>query len=40
MDTHWCKMNDINDYGYKYSICIDAKYGFIRHLLIAPAKIH
>ena len=32
--------NDINNYVYTYSICIDADYGFIRHFVITPANNH
>ena len=29
--------NDINHYGYKNSICIDAEHGFIRSFVVTPA---
>ena len=32
--------NDINHYGYKNSICIDAEHGFIRRFVVNPANIH
>ena len=28
LDARWVKKNDINHYGYKNSICIDAEHGF------------
>ena len=28
LDARWVKKNDINYYGYKNSICIDAEHGF------------
>ena len=31
--------NDINHFGYKNSICIDAEHGFIRRFVLTPAKI-
>ena len=31
--------NDINHYGYKNSICIDAEHGFIRRFVVTPANI-
>jgi len=34
------KKNDINHYGYKNSICIDAEHGFIRRFVVTPANIH
>ena len=34
------KKNDINHYGYKSSICIDAKYNLIRCFIITPTNIH
>ena len=33
------KKNDINHYGFKNSICIDAEHGFIRRFLVTPANI-
>ena len=32
--------NDINHYGYKNSICIDAEHGFIRCFIVTSANIH
>ena len=32
--------NDINHYGYKNSICIDAEHRFIRRFVVTPANIH
>ena len=32
--------NNINHYGYKNSICIDAEHGFIRRFAVIPANIH
>ncbi len=40
MDARWVKKNDINHYGYKNSICIDAEHGFIRRFVVTPANIH
>ena len=40
MDARWVKENDINHYGYKNSICIDAEHGFIRRFVVTPANIH
>ena len=34
------KKNDINHYGYKNSICIDAEHNFIRRFVVTPANIH
>ena len=36
----WVEKNDINHYGYKNSICIDAEHGFIRRFVVTPANIH
>jgi transposase, IS5 family len=38
LDARWVKQNDINHYGYKNSICIDAEYGFIRRFVVTPAN--
>ena len=38
--ARWVKNNDINYYGYKNSICIDAEHGFIRRFVVTPANIH
>ena len=40
LDARWVKKNDINHYGYKNSICIDAEHGFIRRFVVTPANIH
>ncbi|TGG91609.1 MAG: IS4/IS5 family transposase, partial [Aphanocapsa feldmannii 277cV] len=40
LDARWVKKNNLNYYGYKNSICIDAKYGFIRRHVITPANRH
>ena len=32
--------NNINHYGYKNSICIDAEHGFIRRFVVTPANIN
>ncbi len=40
LDARWVKKNDINHYGYKNSICIDAEYNFIRRFVVNPANIH
>jgi len=32
--------NNINHYGYKNSICMDAEHGFIRRFVVTPARIH
>ncbi len=40
LDSHWVKKNDINHYGYKNSICIDAEHGFIRRFAVNSANIH
>jgi len=40
LDERWVKKNDINHYGYKNSICIDAEHGFIRRFVVTPANIH
>ena len=40
LDACWVKKNDINHYGYKNSICIDAEHGFIRRFVVTPANIH
>ena len=42
--SNWIQMrvglkNDINHYGYKNSICIDAEHGFIRSFVVTPANI-
>ena len=34
------KKNDINNYGYKNSIRIDAEYGFNIRFIVTPANIH
>ena len=34
------QVNDINQYVYKNSICIDAEHGFIRRFVVTPANIH
>jgi hypothetical protein len=34
------QVNDINHYGYKNSICIDAEHGFIRRFVVTSANIH
>ena len=38
--ARWVKNNDINYYGYKNSICIDAEHGFLRRFVVTPANIH
>jgi len=40
LDARWVKKNGINHYGYKNSICIDAKHGLIRPFVVTPANIH
>ena len=40
LDARWVKKNDINHYGYKNRICIDAEHGFIRRFVVTPANIH
>ena len=39
LDARWVK-NDINHYGYKNIICIDAEHGFIRRFVVTPENIH
>ena len=34
------KKNDINHCSYKNSICIDAKYNFIRRFIVTPTNVH
>ena len=40
LDARWVKKNDINHYGCKNSICIDAEHGFIRRFVVTPANIY
>ena len=40
LDARWLKKNDMNHYGYKNSICIDAEHGFIRRFVVTPANIY
>jgi len=39
-DARWVRKIDINHYGYKNSICIDAEHGFIRRFVVTPACIY
>jgi len=40
LDARLVKKNGVNHYGYKNSICIDVKHGFIRRYAVTPANIH
>jgi len=40
LDASWVKKNGLNHSGYKSSICIDVKHGFLRRYAITPANIH
>lgn len=40
LDARLLKKNEINHYGYKNSICIDAEHGFIRRFIVTPGNIH
>ncbi|WP_255087776.1 MULTISPECIES: IS5 family transposase [unclassified Synechococcus] len=40
LDALWVKKHGISHYGFKNSICIDARHGFIRRFAITPANIH
>jgi len=40
LDARWILKNDLNRYGYKNSICIDAEHGFIRRFVVTPVNIH
>lgn len=40
LDARWVKKNDVSYFGYKNSINIDRKHGFIRRYEVTPANIH
>jgi len=40
LNARWVKKNDINHCSYKNSICIDAKYNFIRRFIVTPTNVH
>ena len=40
LDARWVKKNNVNHYGYKNSISIDAVYGLIRRHVLTPANVH
>ena len=40
LDARWVKKYDINHYGYKNSIWINAEHGIIRRFVVTPANIN